>query len=115
MTIDQLDLIPKERKWWQVEPPRARTTDPVTSHMAAESMVGGAAVQRHAIVEALSAHGDMNHSELDEMVGWPAHTSNRRLVELRRAGAVERTGNKTLTASGRYAFEYRVCTMAAIE
>ena len=109
MPDDQLDLIPKPRKWWQVdEPPRARASDPVTSHAAAESMVDGAAVQRQAIVDALQSWGPMNHSQIDAFLGWNAHTSNRRLVELRRAGAVERTGRKTLTASGRYAFEYRV-------
>lgn len=107
---DQLDLIPPPVPWWKATTPVARNTDPDTSHEAAESMQDAAGKQQAAILEALRDNGPMNHSQLDKSLGWPAHTSNRRLPELRRLGLVERTGATTLTASGRRAYEYRVVT-----
>jgi hypothetical protein len=70
--------------------PVARATDPDTSHAAAVSMDTAAGVQRQQILRALAGG-----------------TANRRLVELRRAGLVERVG-KTRTASGRHAWSYRL-------
>ena len=105
---DQLDLIPEPVPWWKATTPVARNTDPPTSHEAADSMVDAAGAQQSAILDALRSWGPMNHSQLDDFLGYPAHTSNRRLPELRRMGLVERTGAKTLTSSGRQAYVYRI-------
>ena len=70
-----------------LDPPRARLTDPETSRRAAEVAMGNAKAQRTALygaVRARGAHG-ANASELDELMGWPAATSGRRLGEMARA------------------------------
>jgi predicted ArsR family transcriptional regulator len=92
---------------WDVPPPRARRTDPVTSHLAAASMIEGAASQRAAIVRALKEHGPMTANEMDRMHGWRDATAGRRLSELREAGAVVADGTR-LTESGRSASLYRL-------
>ena len=93
--------------------PRARRTDPETSHEAAESMVEGAASQRAEILRVLrddhelwmwSPSCGMTADELDEYIGWRATTAGRRLIELQRLGLVRRTTEKRPTRSGRAAF-----------
>ena len=85
-------------------PPRARTTDPKTSHDAAASMVSGASVQRAQIVDTLRMIGHpMTADELDETIGWRPTTAGRRLKELEATGNVERLDETRPTRSGRNA------------
>jgi predicted ArsR family transcriptional regulator len=91
--------------------PRARRTDPDTSHDAADSMAGekgGAATQRRDILNYLSVSGEATGDHLDEALGWRSATANRRLKELVQQGHLVRTDIKALTRSGRKAYCYRL-------
>jgi len=85
--------------------PRARRTDPVTSHMAARSMREPAHHQRERIVALLTSQC-LTHDAIDDRLGWPHPTAARRMKELVRAGLVEVCGEAE-TASGRKAHTYR--------
>lgn len=83
--------------------PRARTTDPQTSHDAARSMTESADSQRQKILLRLTRLGPMTADELDHSLGLRLTSSGRRLPELLRVGWVERLPEKRLTRSGRQA------------
>jgi DNA-binding MarR family transcriptional regulator len=87
------------------DPPRARRSDPDTSHEAADSMGdGGAAQQRLQIMRllvTLSNGNGMNAGEIDAALLWPVSTAGRRMCELRRAGLVRRDRETHLTPVGR--------------
>ena len=89
------------------EVPRARNTDPATSHAAARSMWVGAVVHRRKILDAL-LYGPLTADQLDEAIGWRATTAGRRLGELVKAGHVERLEATDPTRSGRQAARYRL-------
>ena len=86
--------------------PPARTSDPGTSHAAASSMRKGAAIQRDQIVNALRAHGPMNHWQIDNVLALPHPSAARRMKELVRAGRVIKTFRTSETGSGRQATVY---------
>ena len=87
--------------------PLARTSDPGTSHAAASSMRKGAAIQRDQIVNALRAHGPMNHWEIDNVLGFQHPSAARRMKELVDDGRVIKTLRTSETGSGRQATVYR--------
>ncbi len=91
--------------------PKARTTDPATSHTAARMV--DAAGQRGRIMEVLRAiyrdvglAGGLTADQLDEMIGWRLTTAGRRLSELRARELVIPCGERK-TRSGRPATVYR--------
>ncbi len=86
--------------------PLARHNDAETSHAAARSMRRGASVQREQIVNALRAHGPMNHWEIDNVFSWPHPTAARRMKELVDDRRVIRTTRTSATGSGRQATVY---------
>ncbi len=96
-TVDNLAGLP------MFDEPRARASDPKTSHAAAESMVGPAAAQRKIITDALAYSGPQCADMLDYAIGWRPTTAGRRLKELEKAGLVERTDLFAPTRSGRSA------------
>lgn len=83
--------------------PRARRTDPSTSHQAAESVVESAAVQRAAILRVLKkSPKGLTNDELDTFFGWRTGTASRRTSELYEAGEIQRReGDERPTATGR--------------
>lgn len=90
---------------WHFEP-RARRTDPVTSHEAAESMVGAAKAQRKRVLLAMGSEkmtADAIDETLEVLGEWPRTTAGRRLPELLEMGLVERLEEKRKTRSGRRA------------
>ena len=87
--------------------PRARTTDPETSHEAAESVTQSAAGQRTRCLEALHEHGPLTADEIDALVGWRLTTAGRRLPELAELGHVKTTSEKRRTRTGRNAYVWR--------
>ena len=87
--------------------PLARRTDPETSRAAASSMRKGAAVQRDQILNALQAHGPMNHWQIDVVLAFPHPTAARRMKELVDDGRVIRTLRTSETGSGRQATVYK--------
>ncbi|KKN38019.1 hypothetical protein LCGC14_0757840 [marine sediment metagenome] len=88
--------------------PLARHTDPETSRQAAISMMKPAAIQRDQIVNALRAHGPMNHWQLDNVLGLQHPSAARRMRELIRQGRVRDTGRTSPTGTGREATVYDV-------
>ena len=88
--------------------PRARTTDPDTSHEAAASMFDEAESQRLRILVCLEYYGAMTADFLDEALDLRPTSAGRRLPELEEAGLVTPTGDKALTRSGRKARLWRV-------
>lgn len=89
-----------------LEPPRARATDPATSHAAAASMRDVAAQQAAAILTHLREHGPATADALDAAIGWRPTTAGRRLAELERAGQVRRLEETAPTRSGRAAHRW---------
>ena len=85
-------------------PPRARATDPETSHEAAESMAGAAGAQRAACLKHLRTVGPAIADEIDAAMGWRPTTAGRRLSELAEAKLAKITDQKRRTRSNRNAF-----------
>ena len=80
----------------------SRPENPETSRIAAESMIRVSFVHSAEIVatleaagHALSAHEIAGRCELD------AHQISRRLIDLRRAGLIQDSGERAKTPSGR--------------
>ncbi len=98
-----------------LDPPRARSDNVDTSHIAAELMLAKtedgesiAATQRRKILAVLfKSERDLNPSEIDSLLGWPAATTGRRLADLRRAGLIERQ-EKTISTHGRPSYSHRI-------
>jgi predicted transcriptional regulator len=91
------------------DPPRARSGDPDTSHLAADSMTNGSSIQRRQIMQLLvTVPGGLNASEIDVELGWPSATTSRRMCELRRAGLVVREGKRETPIGHRLAYVYCV-------
>lgn len=102
-----MDRLPGQASLFdEIPAPRARRTDPRTSHLAAQSMVERANTHRARILEAL-AEGPLTGDELDQRFGWRAATACRRLKELVDAGLIERCQELRFTSAGRPAHLYR--------
>ena len=99
-TLDELGGLP-------LFPPKARNSDPDTSHEAAESMEGDAKAQRQRILAYLRYHGPHTADCLDAFLGLRDTSAGRRLPELKEMGLVEMTTMKALTRSGRRAHVWR--------
>lgn len=85
---------------------KARRTDPVTSHDAAESMTHAAGVQRALILNALAKHGPQTADALDELLSFRPTTAGRRCSELVKAARIHVTGELRPTRSNRDAQVY---------
>lgn len=82
--------------------PRARSTDPATSHDAAHHAAALSAHQRTEILAALrDAPGTAD--AIDQRLAYRPTTAGRRLAELERAGLARRTARTARTRSGRAA------------
>ena len=88
--------------------PRARSSDPDTSHEAARSMHVAAATHRGMILKHLEKHGASTGDAIDEALGWRHATANRRLPELRRMNLIEMSDQTAVTRSGRRARMWRI-------
>ena len=86
--------------------PQSGHADPETSRAAASSMMKPAAIQRDQIVNALRAHGPMNHWQIDNRLGFQHPTAARRMRELIRQDRVYDTGRTSPTGTGRGATVY---------
>ena len=90
--------------------PRARATDPATSHAAAASMCGLPLAEQHGrILFALQFGGPGTVYDLAfRCIGMPAHAIGKRLSELEAAGRIEPTGETREGPSGRACRVWRV-------
>ena len=86
--------------------PRARTRDPMTSHLAA-AQVTTAESHYQAIHEALAGWGPMGKDEIAALAGLDPSQVARRLPEMRRLGLVGLTGETVQSNSGRAEREWQ--------
>ena len=86
--------------------PRARTRDPVTSHLAA-AQVTTAESHYQAIYDALAGWGPMGKDEIAALAGLDPSQVARRLPEMRRMGLVGLTGETVQSNSGRQEREWQ--------
>ena len=82
------------------EAPRARQTDPSTSHKAGRRASGFAAPHRALILASLMYHGEADIYEIAFRTGLDHVAVARRMPELRRIGLAEPTGKYALTPTG---------------
>lgn len=87
--------------------PLARTTDPETSKLAAQRQDRDSLeYQWYMIVTALQAHGPMNYSLIDVVLGWDHPKAARRLHELVKQQRIRDTETRTRTHTGSLATVY---------
>jgi predicted ArsR family transcriptional regulator len=96
--------------------PRARATDPQTSHDAATSMVEHANAHRVAMLRALQEAPDgLTCDEIETQLGWRYATASRRMNELVAKGLAVGTIDTRPTRSGRSAVVYFAKRRVALE
>jgi len=86
--------------------PRARTRDPMTSHLAA-AQVTTAESHYKAIYDALAGGGPMGKDEIAALAGLDPSQVARRLPEMRRLGLVGLTGETVQSNSARAEREWQ--------
>jgi hypothetical protein len=88
--------------------PLARSSDPVTSHQAAEKAGGLQAKHQGSILDTLRSYGPLGKSSI-AVYGWMSEVAVcRRLPELERKGLIEQTGRTVKSSAGRAEREWRV-------
>ena len=87
---------------------RARNSDPVTSHQAADHVT---TTSRHfqLIHLVLIEHGPMGKDAIAQKAGLEPNAVARRLPELQRLGLVTLTGKTVKSASNRKEREWKAC------
>ena len=79
----------------------ARSTDPATSHQAAQAATSFAGTHCERIHKALQLCGPMDPEQLGAMVGMESYSVRKRLADCQKAGMAEPTGEIVPTTSGR--------------
>ena len=87
--------------------PRVRSSDPLTSFVAADSAKELAEKHWRVIVDCLVQHGPLGKDGIAGLTGLDGHQVGKRLPELEKIGAVELTGRLTKSKSGRAEREWR--------
>lgn len=90
----------------QFELPLARSSDPVTSHAAADSAKELQARHHRIILAALEAHGAAGKDRLAVLTSLTGVQVCRRLVELERMGKAAPTGKTVTSTAGRQEREW---------
>ncbi len=80
----------------------ARSTDPSTSHEAAQAAASFAGTHCERIHTALIQCGPMDPEQIAAMVGMEPYACRKRLADLKKAGQAETTGELVPTTSGRH-------------
>lgn len=97
--MHQLDLV--EAMSGVVERPRARRTDPHTSHQAAARILPKLREQQEAVLEAVRRFPSSTAVELAQAAGLDRYLISRRLPELASAGYVRRMPPRACRVNGR--------------
>jgi hypothetical protein len=103
------DVTPWERRRAICEAeryPLFRTTDPVTSRLAAAQAVGVQADHFRRILGALG-RGPAGQTLIADRADLEKHAVGKRLSEMERRGLIEQTGRKILNSVGRKEREWR--------
>ena len=79
---------------------RARSSDPITSFMAAENAPQVANKHAIAILECLAKHGPLGKDGIAKLTGLDGVQISRRLPELQKEGLVLPTGKTVKSKSG---------------
>jgi predicted transcriptional regulator len=85
---------------------RARIIDPLTSHMAAESVADVAPAHMDVIYACLKRFGPLGKDGISEKTGLTNSQVARRLPELQKLGMVALTGKTVRSSSGRQEREW---------
>ena len=80
---------------------RARKSDPVTSHMAAEQIKESAPQHMELIYNCLLNHGPLGKDGIASRTGLDPNQVARRLPELKKMGVVDTTGQTVTSNAGR--------------
>ena len=95
--------------------PGARTTDPETSHLAADAHPGIRAKDRKMVLQAMAANPEgLTDYELADIVGRQQNRAGKRRGELRDAGLVEETLERRPAPSGASAIVWRITATGAL-
>lgn len=86
-----------------IDPPAARRSDPVTSHLAADEVTrnGKRASQQREVLQALTRHPGATSAELATVSRFDRWTAGRRLPELEKAGHIRRGEPRKCRDKGR--------------
>ena len=87
---------------------RVRTSDPITSYEAADSVKDLASKHFSMIVDTLKAHGALGKDGIARHSGLDPNQVARRLNELSNMGFIELTGRTVKSKSGRNEREWKV-------
>lgn len=79
----------------------ARSTDPATSHQAAQAATSFAGTHCERIHRALQLCGPMDPEQIGAMLDMEPYATRKRLADLKRVGQAEPTGQIVPTTSGR--------------
>jgi predicted ArsR family transcriptional regulator len=91
------------------EPPRARRSDPATSHAAAESAKEMADRHHQIILQCLREHGRCGKDAIASRTRLTGVAVARRMAELVRAGKVRDIGAKATSTAGRAETAWEAC------
>jgi len=86
---------------------RARIVDPITSHMAAESVTNVAPAHMDVIHACLKRFGPLGKDGIAKQTGLRSDQVWRRLPEMQKLGMIELTGKTTRSNSGRSEREWK--------
>lgn len=89
------------------DPPRARRTDPQTSHQAAAKAKDLQASHHADIIATLAVYGPKGVDGIAAFCGLTGHQVGKRMIELERLGLVSQTGKTVPSTSGRSQREWR--------
>lgn len=88
--------------------PRARSTDPVTSHLAASTAKELQARHHRIILECLRQYGPLGKDGIAARTRLDGVQTCRRLTELSRVGQIKETGRTVPSTAGRQEREWVV-------
>jgi predicted transcriptional regulator len=86
---------------------RVRSSDPITSYQAADSIQEVAPKHFQTILQALKEHGPMGKDAIAQKTGLNPNAVSRRLPELQKLDLVATTGKTVKSLSGREEREWK--------
>jgi len=87
--------------------PRVRSTDPLTSFEAAESIKDSVSQHHQVILDCLQQHGPLGKDGISARTDLDGNQVARRLNEMKIIGLIELTGNTVKSNSGRNEREWQ--------
>jgi len=107
-----MNVINTIQNFFAKDMPRARTTDPITSHQAAEQAAEVASNHIPRIEQALEQYGPMGASMIAYVANLDKNQISRRLKEMQKLGIIELTGNTVKSNTNRSEREWQLANYA---